>query len=71
MMNAVVALSPQPGGFHVAELAAKVSEVLRAPYTVRQASYDLEKLRAKGLVTKRELRFATRHPRSGSEPWLL
>jgi DNA-binding transcriptional ArsR family regulator len=49
----VVAASADPRGFTVGQLAARVREVLRAEetaYRPRQASYDLKKLRAKGLV---------------------
>ena len=52
-MNSVVALSAIDGGFRVSELANKVGEMLGGPYTVRQASYDLKKLRAKGLAVRR------------------
>ena len=52
VVNSVIALSVNEGGFRVSELASKVGEKLRAPYTVRQASYDLKKLRAKGLAVR-------------------
>jgi DNA-binding transcriptional ArsR family regulator len=53
--EAVLALAPKPGGFTVAELAAKVRELLPAnefDYTPRHASYDLSKLRGKALVER-------------------
>jgi hypothetical protein len=53
----VVAASADPRGFTVGQLAVKVREALRceAPaYRPRQASYDLKKLRAKGLVVRME-----------------
>jgi len=49
----VVAVLANPRGFTVGELAARVRELLRVEenaYRPRQASYDLKKLRAKGLV---------------------
>jgi hypothetical protein len=49
----VLALSPAPGGFTVAQLAAKVQQQTGQTdhdYTTRQAAYDLKKLRGKGLV---------------------
>ena len=52
-LHAVVALAAQPGGFTVADLAAKVSTMAGSiPYTIRQAAYDLRKLRGKELVDK-------------------
>jgi hypothetical protein len=52
-LPAVLALSAAPGGFTVADLAAKVNASTGdSAYTVRQAAYDLRKLRGKGLVDK-------------------
>lgn len=53
VMKALLALSPVLSGFSVGELSNKVSEITGAEYTCRQASYDLKKFRAKGLVAKR------------------
>ena len=51
----MLALAPAPGGFTVAQLAAKVQQLTgqtdRAD-TTRQAAYDLKKLRGKHLVVK-------------------
>ena len=55
VLAAVLGLAMAPGGFTVAELARKVQEMGRKDlpeYSVRQAAYDLKKLRAKDLVTK-------------------
>ena len=55
VMEAVVALSTQPGGFTSGDLAAKVQQRLRVlpeEYQPRQAAYDLKKLRGKKLVRK-------------------
>jgi hypothetical protein len=53
VLAAVTALSPAPRGFTVADLATKVNHTgAIAGYTVRQAGYDLRKLRAKNLVIK-------------------
>ena len=55
VMEAVVALSTQPGGFTSGDLAVKVQErlgVSAADYQPRQAAYDLKKLRGKKLVAK-------------------
>jgi hypothetical protein len=55
VLQAVLALSPAPGGFTVAQLAAKVQQQTGQTdrdYTTRQAAYDLKKLRGKGLVVK-------------------
>ncbi len=51
---AVTALSAAPEGFTVAELAARVQSMTGAgaDYTIRQAAYDLRKLRGKALVVK-------------------
>jgi hypothetical protein len=49
----VVGASADPRGFTVGQVAARVRNVLRVEetaYRPRQASYDLKKLRAKGLV---------------------
>jgi hypothetical protein len=55
VLQAVLALAPAPGGFTVAQLAAKVQQMTwqtdRA-YTTRQAAYDLKKLRGKHLIVK-------------------
>ncbi|MGH9301904.1 MAG: hypothetical protein ACRD0E_08475 [Acidimicrobiales bacterium] len=57
IMAAAVALSVAPDGFTVADFAAKVNEMgalTDAGYTVRQAAYDIRKLRGKHLVFKPE-----------------
>ena len=52
-LAAVLALSAAPGGFTVAELTAKVHTMTgHTGYTIRQAAYDLRKLRGKDLVAK-------------------
>jgi len=54
-LNAVLALAVSPDGFTVADLAAKVRSLTgqgEHQYTVRQAGYDLRKLRGKQLVAK-------------------
>jgi len=54
-LAAVLALAPAPGGFTVAQLAAKVQQMTGQTdrdYTTRQAAYDLKKLRGKHLVVK-------------------
>lgn len=55
VMESVVALSTQPGGFSSGDLAVKIQErlgVSAADYQPRQAAYDLKKLRGKMLVRK-------------------
>ena len=55
VMDAVVALSTQPGGFSSGDLAIKVQErlgVSAQEYQSRQAAYDLKKLRGKKLLNK-------------------
>jgi len=55
VMDAVLALATQPGGFTSGDLALKVQERLRVSaedYQPRQAAYDLKKLRGKTLVSK-------------------
>jgi hypothetical protein len=55
VMDAVVALSTQPGGFSSGDLALKVQERLALSaeeYQPRHAAYDLKKLRGKKLVAK-------------------
>ena len=54
-LRAALALAPAPNGFTVAEFTAKVHALTGASdadYTVRQAAYDLRKLRGKQLVDK-------------------
>jgi hypothetical protein len=51
----VLALAAAPRGFTVAELTAKVQHMTgltQTGYTIRQAAYDLRKLRGKHLITK-------------------
>ncbi len=55
VLAAVLALAPSPTGFSVSELAAKITTVsnhIERAYTLRQAAYDLKKLRGKGLIAK-------------------
>jgi hypothetical protein len=54
-LAAVLALAVAPRGFTVAELTAKVQQMTRqteSGYTIRQAAYDLRKLRGKDLLVK-------------------
>jgi len=54
-LTAVLALAVTPDGFTVADLATKVRSLTGADetdYTIRQAAYDLRKLRGKQLVIK-------------------
>jgi hypothetical protein len=55
VMESVLALSTQPGGFTSGELAVQVRQRLKCgetSYQPRQAAYDLKKLRGKHLVEK-------------------
>jgi len=55
VVEAVISLAPAPNGLKVADLAAKVREMMGVgpdAYTSRQAAYDLKKLRGKHLVHK-------------------
>ncbi|MGH3271601.1 MAG: hypothetical protein ACRDN1_21435 [Trebonia sp.] len=53
MLGAAAALAPAPGGFTVADFAARVRSMTgQESYTVRQAAYDLRKLRGKSLALK-------------------
>src|SRR6185369_14509229 len=54
-LSAVLALAPAPHGFTVGEFAAKVHAITgtcHADYSIRQAAYDLRKLRGKQLIDK-------------------
>ena len=54
-LSAVLALAPAPHGFTVGDFAAKVHAITGtsdADYSIRQAAYDLRKLRGKQLVDK-------------------
>jgi hypothetical protein len=52
-LAAALALAPAPGGFTVAEHAARVRQITgHDGYTIRQAAYDLRKLRGKQLADK-------------------
>jgi hypothetical protein len=54
-LSAVLALAPAPHGFTVGEFAAKVRAITGtcdADYSIRQAAYDLRKLRGKQLLNK-------------------
>jgi len=52
-LAAALALAPAPGGFTVAEHAARVRQITgNEDYTTRQAAYDLRKLRGKQLIGK-------------------
>lgn len=54
-LSAVLALAPAPHGFTVGEFAAKVHAITGTSdteYSIRQAAYDLRKLRGKQLLDK-------------------
>ena len=54
-LSAVLALAPSPAGFSATDFRAKVQSMTGqsdGDYTLRQAAYDLKKLRAKDLITK-------------------
>jgi hypothetical protein len=52
-LAAVLALAAAPGGFTVGQCAAEVGAMTgQSTYTVRQAGYDLRKLRSKRLIDK-------------------
>jgi hypothetical protein len=51
-MQAVLALSPWPGGFTASQLAAHVRDCGEVDYQARQAAYDLKKLRGKDMVRR-------------------
>jgi hypothetical protein len=52
-LAAALALAPAPGGFTATDFTAQVRHLTRHDaYTTRQASYDLRKLRGKGLTDK-------------------
>jgi hypothetical protein len=52
-LAAAAALAPAPGGFTVADFAARVQTMTgHESYTIRQAAYDLRKLRGKQLADK-------------------
>jgi hypothetical protein len=53
VLAAALALAPTPNGFTIADLATKVHTMTgNTGYTIRQAAYDLRKLRGKRLVDK-------------------
>ena len=53
VLAAALALAVAPGGFTVADFAAKVRDLTgQAGYTTRNAAYDLRKLRGKNLAGK-------------------
>ena len=52
VMQALLALSPNPAGFTSPELAARVARLLKDErYSPSRAAYDLRKFRSKGLVS--------------------
>ena len=61
-MASVTALAVAPDGFTVADFAAQVRAHTGGEYTVRQAAYDLPKLRGKQLVVKPGWATATKCP---------
>ena len=53
--EAIIALSPSPGGFTASELARQVqmlSNQIESEYGARRAAYDLKKLRGKQIVRR-------------------
>ena len=73
-LSAVLALAPAPNGFTVAEFTAKVHAMTgtsSAAYSIRQAAYDLRKIRGKQLLDKpaRSRRYHVGHsPHAPSPP---
>src|SRR6476646_5097597 len=73
-LSAVLTLAPTPHGFTVGDFAAKfhaITGTSSAAYSIRQAAYDLRKLRGKRLVDKpaRTRRYQShRWPRAPSPP---
>ncbi len=52
-LAAILALATAPNGFTAAQFAAKVHAMTgQVDYTIRQAAYDLRKLRGKDLISK-------------------
>jgi hypothetical protein len=73
-LSAVLALSAASGGFTVAEFTTKVHTMTgHTDYTIRQAAYDLRKLRGKDLITKpgRTRRYHITPPAAGTIAALL
>jgi hypothetical protein len=73
-LAAVLALSPAVEGFTVSELAVKVHTMTgNTDYSIRQAAYDLRKLRGKQLVAKpgRTRRYHLDPPTAGTIAALL
>lgn len=71
VLGALLALAAAPEGFAVADLAAQVRKSTgqdESNYSVRQAAYDLRKLRGKELVVKPGAAGATTSPSSRSAP---
>ena len=53
MLAAAAALAPAPGGFTVADFTARIQAMTgQESYTIRQAAYDIRKLRGKNLAVK-------------------
>jgi hypothetical protein len=74
VLSAVLALSAASGGFTVAALTAKVHAMTgHTGYTIRQAAYDLRKLRGKDLIAKpgRTRRYHLDPPTAGTIAALL
>jgi len=54
VMETVLALSTQPHGYTAVEISKTMKERIGKDYSPRNASYDLRKLRGKGLVEKKK-----------------
>ncbi len=55
LVETVLAISPQPEGFTIKDLTAKIRKspnISRSGYSTGNAAYDLRKLRGKGFVLK-------------------
>jgi len=53
VLEAVIPLSAKPGGFNLSDLAQRVQEIQKnSKYSIRNAAYDLRKLRGKNIVCK-------------------
>lgn len=53
VIEAIIPLSAKPGGFNLSDLAEKVQEMQGIKkYSIRNAAYDLRKLRGKDIVRR-------------------
>lgn len=67
VMQSVLALAIQPGGYKTSDVVSQMKQRFTKSYSSRNAAYDLRKLRGKGLIEKTDKTIKYRTTKKGME----